>query len=153
MKNRLEVAHDLVSDDGAIFISCDDNEQAYLKVLMDEIWGRDNFVATITRVTKKGGNKGDFIKPKTDFVLMYFKNRDMVDKEKYGFSLTKNVAELSWMTDENTPDDKRKFIRGEIPYRAKLDSRPNQRYYIECPDGSLIIPKGTIFPDVKKDES
>lgn len=46
MKNRLEVAKDLLREDGAIFISCDDNEQAYLKVLADEIFGKDNFIAT-----------------------------------------------------------------------------------------------------------
>ena len=47
MKNRLEIARTLLRDDGAIFISCDDNEQAYLKVLMDEIFCRENFIATI----------------------------------------------------------------------------------------------------------
>jgi len=47
MKNRLEVAKDLLKDDGVIFVQCDDNEQAYLKVLMDEIFGRENFVANI----------------------------------------------------------------------------------------------------------
>ena len=43
MRNRLEVAKELLSDDGVIFVQCDDNEQAYLKVLMDEIFGLDNF--------------------------------------------------------------------------------------------------------------
>lgn len=47
MKNRLEVAKDLLADDGVIFVQCDDNEQAYLKVLMDEVFTRDNFVKTI----------------------------------------------------------------------------------------------------------
>lgn len=47
MKNRLEVAKNLLSDDGVIFVQCDDNEQAYLKVLMDEIFGRESFVTTI----------------------------------------------------------------------------------------------------------
>lgn len=47
MKNRLEVAKELLREDGAIFVQCDDNEQAYLKVLMDEIFGSDNFVNTI----------------------------------------------------------------------------------------------------------
>ena len=48
MKNRLEVARELLSDDGVIFVQCDDNEQAYLKVLMDEIFGRENFICCIT---------------------------------------------------------------------------------------------------------
>ncbi len=47
MKNRLEVARDFLKDDGVIFVSIDDNEQAYLKVLMDEIFGQDNFISTI----------------------------------------------------------------------------------------------------------
>ena len=42
MKNRLEVARDLLKEEGVIFVQCDDNEQAYLKVLMDEIFGRMN---------------------------------------------------------------------------------------------------------------
>lgn len=45
MKNRLEVAREFLRDDGVIFVSIDDNEQAYLKVLMDEVFGRGNFVA------------------------------------------------------------------------------------------------------------
>ena len=47
MKNRLEIARELLRDDGVIFVQCDDNEQAYLKVLMDEIFGKDNFVRQI----------------------------------------------------------------------------------------------------------
>src|SRR5690606_20245901 len=44
IKNRIETARDLLSNDGIIFISCDDSEQAYLKVILDEVFGRDNFV-------------------------------------------------------------------------------------------------------------
>lgn len=47
MKNRLTVARALLRADGVIFVQCDDNEQAYLKVLMDEVFGRENFVNTI----------------------------------------------------------------------------------------------------------
>ena len=46
MKNRLEVARELLREDGVIFIQCDDNEQAYLKVLCDGVFGRENFVDT-----------------------------------------------------------------------------------------------------------
>jgi len=46
MKNRLEVARELLREDGCIFIQCDDNEQAYLKVLCDGVFGRENFVDT-----------------------------------------------------------------------------------------------------------
>lgn len=47
MKPRLEILKNLLSDDGSIFVQIDDNEQAYLKVLMDEIFGRANFISTI----------------------------------------------------------------------------------------------------------
>ncbi|MGL6064857.1 MAG: DNA methyltransferase [Fusobacteriaceae bacterium] len=47
MKNRLEVAKELLRDDGIIFVQCDDNEQAYLKVLMDELYGRESFINNV----------------------------------------------------------------------------------------------------------
>lgn len=47
MKNRLEVARELLRDDGVIFVQCDDNEAAYLKVLMDEIFGKAAYAVTI----------------------------------------------------------------------------------------------------------
>ncbi|MFA4806868.1 DNA methyltransferase, partial [Helicobacter pylori] len=55
MKNRLEAAREFLSDDGVIFVQCDDNEQAYLKVLMDEIFLRENFVSCITHIVKPEG--------------------------------------------------------------------------------------------------
>ena len=48
MKSRLEILRKLLRDDGGIFVQIDDNEQAYLKVLMDEIFGRDKFLNTIS---------------------------------------------------------------------------------------------------------
>lgn len=58
MKNRLEVAKELLSDDGFIFIECDKNEDAYLKILMDEIFGANNYVSTITvKSNSISGNK------------------------------------------------------------------------------------------------
>ncbi|NBR95250.1 MAG: site-specific DNA-methyltransferase, partial [Proteobacteria bacterium] len=63
MKNRLEVARELLSDDGVIFVQCDDNEQAYLKVLMDEVFGRDEFITVISRIAKTASNKGKLFAP------------------------------------------------------------------------------------------
>lgn len=48
MKPRLEILRNLLSKDGAIFVQIDDNEQAYLKVLMDEVFGRKNFISTVS---------------------------------------------------------------------------------------------------------
>ena len=72
---RLQLLKRLLADDGAIFISIDDNEQAHLRAIMNEIFGEENFVTSIARIAKVGGNKGDFYKPKKDYVLFYFKNK------------------------------------------------------------------------------
>lgn len=52
MKNRLELAKRLLRDDGVIFVQCDDNEQAYLKVLMDEIFEKNNHYGTMIQLKK-----------------------------------------------------------------------------------------------------
>ncbi|WP_308699379.1 site-specific DNA-methyltransferase [Mycoplasma tauri] len=53
MNERLKMARSLLKDDGIIFVSIDDNEQAYLKVLMDEIFGEENFVANLAWIKKR----------------------------------------------------------------------------------------------------
>lgn len=55
MKKRLKIAKELLNDDGVIFISIDDNEQAYLKVLCDEIFGESNFISTLIWKSRRGG--------------------------------------------------------------------------------------------------
>ena len=81
MKNRLEVSKDLLSDDGVIFVHCDDNEQAYLKVLMDEIFGRDNFVGTLIHQRAKGGGQAKHIVKGHDYVCIFSKN--LTKKQKF----------------------------------------------------------------------
>ncbi|ENH60552.1 DNA methylase family protein [Helicobacter pylori Hp A-11] len=76
MKNRLEAAREFLSDDGVIFVQCDDNEQAYLKVLMDEIFGRDNFVNTIIWEKKYSPqNHTKWFSDNHDFILLYAKDK------------------------------------------------------------------------------
>ena len=72
MKNRLETAKELLKDDGVIFVQCDDNEQAYLKILMDSIYTRERFIATIVyRRRKSQANLSKNISPIHDFILCY----------------------------------------------------------------------------------
>ena len=72
MKNRLEVAKELLRDDGLIFIHIDDNEMHYLKVLTDDIFGRDNFIATVPRKTRSGRNNVPYnLSQDFDWMLMY----------------------------------------------------------------------------------
>jgi adenine-specific DNA-methyltransferase len=88
MKNRLEVARELLRDDGVIFIQCDNNEQAYLKVLMDEVFGRDNFISNITweRSATAGLGLGGKIINVSEFLLVYSKdsnNKNLLNSEVF----------------------------------------------------------------------
>ena len=79
MKNRLEVAHKLLRPDGSIWIQCDDNEMHYLKVLLDEIFERDNYVNTISVTMKNvagasGGGEDKRFKKNIEYILVYAKD-------------------------------------------------------------------------------
>lgn len=78
MKNRLEIARELLREDGVIMVQCDDNEQAYLKVLMDDVFGRDNFISTAPRKTGAGNAaiRCDYeLRKPFDFILFYSKDK------------------------------------------------------------------------------
>lgn len=74
MYSRLMLARNLLSDDGVIFISIDDNEQENLKKICNEVFGTDNFLSEFPRVTKKGGKSTDTYAKNHDYVLVYTKN-------------------------------------------------------------------------------
>ncbi len=79
MLPRLKLAHDLLKEDGVIFISIDDNECANLKILCDEIFGEDNFVACLCVVDNlKGNNNTDGISQTNEYCLIYAKNREIL---------------------------------------------------------------------------
>lgn len=71
-KDRLELAKELLSDEGTIFVSIDDSEYAYLKVLMDDIFGENSFIASFPRITTNQGNKqNSHISKQFDYVICY----------------------------------------------------------------------------------
>lgn len=76
MKNRLEIAKKLLHPSGSIFVQCDDNEQAYLKVLMDELFGEDNFLSSLVIKAKSsagasGGGEDKKLKKNYESILIY----------------------------------------------------------------------------------
>lgn len=76
MKNRLEVARELLSEEGVIFISIDDDEQAYIKILMDNIFGRNNFINNIIWEKRYSPtNDAKWFSDTHDFILVYAKNK------------------------------------------------------------------------------
>ncbi len=76
---RLKLARDLLTDDGVIFISIDDNEQANLKILCDEIFGEDNFVANVVWDRKRGrDNSAKWFSKSHEYLIIIAKNKELL---------------------------------------------------------------------------
>lgn len=152
MQKRLELAKDILKDSGVIFISIDHNEFAQLKLLCDEIFGNENFVSVISRLMKSGGNKGDYFSPNIEYILVYAK--DLNNLKEFRISLEDEYIEKIYSRIEKTGNKKGEKYREMGLYQAGLDIRPNQRYWIKCPDGSFVIPPGRSMPKtIKQSES
>ncbi|MBF4501652.1 site-specific DNA-methyltransferase [Savagea sp. SN6] len=83
MYPRLQLARDLLSDDGVIFISIDDNEQANLKLLCDEVLGEENFVSLNIHKNNSNKNQTNLIGVSTEYVCCYVKSKDSLDNVKW----------------------------------------------------------------------
>ncbi len=110
---RLKIAKDLLSDDGVIFISIDDNEIAQMRKICDEIFGIANFIAEFPRVTKKGGKSTETYSKNHDYLLAYCKAISLVEivglkhiddgfKHKDEFFDTRGPYKLNQTLDYNT---------------------------------------------------
>ncbi|WP_109082808.1 site-specific DNA-methyltransferase [Aggregatibacter kilianii] len=75
MLPRLHLAKNLLKDDGVIFISIDDNEQAQLKLLCDEVFGEENFVAEFTLASNSAKNNSKFVSITHEYLVCYAKNK------------------------------------------------------------------------------
>lgn len=145
--SRLLLSRNLLSDDGAIFISIGDDEVYNLLVICNEIFGESNFISIVPRIAKRTSDKGTHFKPTKDYVIVFAKNKGFLNE----FGIPKDRDEKDYpYIDE---DGRRYKKSGASLFQPSLDSRPNQRYYIEAPDGSLIIPPGNVFPEEKRDAS
>lgn len=135
MLPRLKLARDLLREDGVIFISIDDNEQANLKILCDEIFGEENFVSTlIWRKIEENSSSGGTMKitknfrKDHEFIVCYAKNYDLF--------LTNKFLELPNFENEykNLDNDPRgEFKAGSISMKGTKNS--SKYYEIETPSG------------------
>jgi adenine-specific DNA-methyltransferase len=134
--SRLKIARNLLTDDGVIFISIDDNEIDNLKKICNEIFGEDNFVANIIWQSTGGSNTGTSIVTITEYILVYTKNKynlkiKLLEKNKDNYSLK----------------DKHYNERG-MYYLQKLDGKFTKEHYTESLNypieykGKLIYPGG-----------
>lgn len=134
MKNRLEAAREFLSDDGVIFVQCDDNEQAYLKVLMDEIFGRENFEVNYFIQVRYGdktlAEKNNYQKL-IEQILCYKKNTNFIpnkDKENY------SIENFVWKIDTKTPI-KTIELKGRI---VEIFTEQNYQITKELPNENLL---------------
>ena len=138
---RLLVSRSLLSEDGVIFISIDDNEVANLKKICDEVLGESNFVAKFDWRKKTGANDAKDIAVVTESILLYTKNRNTTLELKM------------WRRDEDSINaDRYKFedefvdVRGRFYYdtldRGGLQYSDSMNFGIEAPDGGIIYPNG-----------
>ncbi len=145
MSKRLKIALQLLSDKGVVFISIGDQEVAQIILLCNEIFTEQNQLGIIPRVQKKGNDKGSFFSPSIDYVLCYARNKELVDD-----FFIPNSADFPILENEG-PRSGEFYEATKSLYQSSLDSRPNQRYYIQCPDNTFIIPPGFFFPSSVSD--
>lgn len=148
MLPRLKLARDLLREDGVIFISIDDNEQANLKILCDEIFGEENFVACLCIVDNlKGNNNTDGISQTNEYCLIYAKNREILKIDELKIqedddNLQKwNIDDFGYWkegrnikgTGENAPREKRPsmFYPIYLNDNMEISLEKNDEFYIE----------------------
>jgi adenine-specific DNA-methyltransferase len=148
MKNRLEIAKKLLRPDGVLFINTDEIEYAYLKVLCDEIFDRENFVGDlIWKKRKGGGNDSTYLALDHDYILVYAKNK------------SKDVHKKKWRV-PYTPEYLKRY--------REIDETNGRRYYwdtlsrdglqnpivveVECPDGTKITINSQKSAETIKEE-
>ena len=129
---RLQLLREFLSEDGSIWVSIDDNEGHYLKVVMDEVFGRRNFVANVVWQKRTSRENRAAMSSQHDHVLLYAVG---------GASHWKDTRNLLADTDRgySNPDDDPRGNWRSIPFSAQ-GFRANQVYKIETPTGILLDP-------------
>lgn len=134
MEKRLKLAKSLLKDSGVIFISIDDNEAAQLKLLCDEIFGEQNFIANYIWESRSGkGATARHVVNQHEYVCCYSKNIERVQ-------LIQDVRETKG---GNFEDKKGKYRREQLRQWGqgdKREDRPTMYYLIKAPDGTEVYP-------------
>ncbi|EKN5918712.1 TPA: site-specific DNA-methyltransferase [Yersinia enterocolitica] len=140
MRDRLEVLRNLLSEDGSLWITIDDNEAHYLKVMCDEIFGRINFIANaIWEKSDSPRMDANYFSSRHDHILIYAKNINSVTIRKQKTSLSDLPKHYNKVDDEGKPY----YLK---PLRAmgqadRREDRPSMYYPIIAPDGQEVYPK------------
>ena len=144
MYPRLILAKNLLSDDGVINISIDDNEITNLRIICDEVFGETNFVnCFIWNCSTAGGIRPKFASKTHEYILCYAKNKNNLNQ--ISAPLSSEAIKMY-----NQKDDKGLYRDKDFIFKNKSNNI-NQRYDIECPDGELVHPKdGYIYRFIRE---
>ena len=140
MDKRLRLAKKLMTNDGLIFISIDDNELAPLIMLCNEIFGEDNFIDNI--IWKKrygGGAKEKYLVTLQEYILVYAK--DLSNIAEITIPLSEEMIEKYYKMKDQNYGLRGGFRTHPLEANKTLDERANLQYPIPAPDGTLIYPK------------
>ena len=151
MHRRLKIAKTLLKEDGVIFCSIGDDEISQLTMLFNEVFTENNKLGVIARVAKTAGDKGSYFAPSKDYVIAFTKNKTLLSDFKDGVdeSLFKKIETEGSRFGEKYRDDVAFYQSSLDPLRGCV----NQRYFVQAPDGSLLLPPGNVFPNEKTDGS
>lgn len=133
MKNRLEVAKLFLKQDGLIFVQIDDNEQAYLKILMDEVFGRENFESVITwrRRHNQPNDKTKIIAKVAENIIVFAKNSVALKDAKTFYTLPLSEDRIA---DYSNPDNDPRGAWSTTPWKSSTN-QGGSKYEIETPTG------------------
>lgn len=149
MYPRLKLARDLLSEDGVIFISIGQDEIENMIKLCDEVFSHDNKCGIISRLMKSGGAKGTFFSPNIEYIVVYAKNISLA--KSFREPISEEIIKKLYTSIETQGERKGQKYRPFGLYQSSLEARLNQRYFIQCPDGTLVIPPGKTLPNEKID--
>lgn len=144
MRDRLTIMRELLADDGSIWINIDDHEHAYLKVLMDEVFGRQNFISNVVW-QKKYGAKSDskFLSESHEYILVYAK-----DIETFSINRLPRTAEQDARYKNPDNDPRGPWTSGDL---LRNEARDYAIYEIVGPSGRKHLPpSGTSWRFTKE---
>ena len=167
---RLQILSEFLSEDGSIWVSIDDDEQAYLKVLMDEVFNRSNFISSIVwQKIHSIKNDAKYISNNHDFILVYAKRKD-----KIKFNLLSRTEEMNaryknpdndprgpWQSGDLVANEERTNGYFEVisPLTGKVFNVPKGKHWVYSQDNILKMIKenrlyfgkdGNAFPRKKR---
>lgn len=145
MRPRLEILWQLLSEEGSLWISIDDDEQAYMKVLCDELFGREHFISSMIWQKRTSPDMRAVISDGHEYVLLYAKNRENFKKNRNKLPLSAEQA-----SNYKNPDNDPRGDWTSADYTAQ-GYRPNQMYEITTPGGAKYTPpEGKCWKNIEE---